>query len=280
MNKYFRLARLDKPIGSWLLFFPCLWSLLIVFSSDYSASKIKLLIFFAIGTILMRGAGCTLNDIIDQELDAKIPRTAKRPIASGEVSNPEAIIFLFLQSFLGLMILLQLNQITILIGVLSIPLIILYPYMKRLINWPQLWLSMTFNIGAIMAWTSVTNSVNWELFLIYGSCFFWTLGYDTIYAQQDSKYDQEIGIYSTAVSLGQNIKTLILLSYLFTIFLLSILFYNKGYSFVSFFILGLAACHFFWQVLTLDLNNPDNCQKRFKSNREIGFIIAFAIIIN
>ena len=280
MNKYLRLARLDKPIGSWLLFFPCLWTLLFVFSNESFIYQVELVILFAIGSILMRGAGCTLNDIVDQEIDAKIPRTVNSPIASGEISNTEVYIFFFLQSFLGAIILFQLNKLTILIGLISIPLIFLYPYMKRLISWPQLWLSMTFNIGSIMAWTAVTNSIEYELFLIYGSCFFWTLGYDTIYAQQDSKHDQKIGVRSTAVSLGQKTSILIGVSYLLTICLLSILFYNKLYSFFSFAILGLATSHFIWQVSTLNINDAGNCQKRFKSNREIGFIVAFAIILN
>ncbi len=280
MNKYFRLARLDKPIGSWLLFFPCLWTLLIVFSDESFVYQFKLVMLFAIGSVLMRGAGCTLNDIIDQKIDAKIPRTANRPIASGKISNTKACLFFLLQSFFGSIILFQLNKLTILIGLICIPLILFYPYMKRLINWPQLWLSMTFNMGSIMAWTAVTNSINYELFLIYGSCFFWTLGYDTIYAQQDSKYDKKLGVRSTAVSLGQNTSILIGASYLITICLLSILFYNKLYSFISFAILGLVTSHFIWQVITLDIKNAKNCQKRFKSNREIGFMVAFAIILS
>ena len=280
MNKYFRLARLDKPIGNWLLFFPCFWSLLLAFSNESIVFKIKIILVFAIGTILMRGAGCTFNDIIDQEIDAKIPRTASRPIPSGEASNKEAFIFFLFQSLLGLLILFQLNKLTIIIGILSIPLIIFYPFMKRIINWPQLWLAITFNWGSIMAWSAVKDSLNWEALMIFGTCFFWTLGYDTIYAQQDMKYDRKIGIKSTAVSLGNKIKLFIGISYLLNIIFLFILLYNRFFSWLSFFFLGIATVHFLWQVFSLDLDNPKNCLDRFKSNREIGFIVAFAIALS
>ena len=184
-KSYIKLARIDRPIGSWLLFFPCLWSILLATKDIFSLDHFIIIFLFALGSIVMRGAGCTYNDIIDKDIDKKVLRTAQRPLALGEISLKNAIIFLSLQLIVGLIILLQLNSLTIVIGLASVILILVYPYMKRITFWPQAWLALTFNWGALMGWSAITGTISWQAWTLYLAGFFWTLGYDTIYALQD-----------------------------------------------------------------------------------------------
>ena len=183
---FIQLTRLNKPIGFLLLFWPCLWGLTLGYYFDGEATiYLKYIILFFLGSVLMRSAGCIFNDIIDKDLDKKVERTKKRPIASGKISVSEAFIYIFFLSLIALLVLLQFNQLTIVLGMCSMILAFAYPFMKRITYWPQLFLGLTFNWGIIMGWTSITNSISIEPFILYISAIFWTLGYDTIYGLQD-----------------------------------------------------------------------------------------------
>ena len=196
---YLRLARVDRPIGTWLLLLPCWWSLSLASPSWPDG---KMLVLFVIGSLVMRGAGCTVNDIVDREFDARVARTAARPIPSGQVSVRQAVIFLALQLLLGLVVLLQFNAFAIGLGIGSLVLIVLYPFMKRITYWPQLFLGLTFNWGALLGWAAVKGGLGLSAAALYAAGIFWTLGYDTIYAHQDKEDDILIGVKSTALKFG------------------------------------------------------------------------------
>ena len=191
---YLKLARLDRPIGTWLLLWPCLWSIALASPANTATPPYDLLLLFALGAMVMRGAGCTYNDIVDRDFDAKVTRTALRPIPAGDVTIRQAWLFLGLQLLIGLVILLQFNLVTVGLGLASVLLVVTYPFMKRITYWPQAWLGLTFNWGALMGWTAVTGSLGWPAVALYAAGFCWTLGYDTIYAHQDKEDDALIGV--------------------------------------------------------------------------------------
>ncbi len=275
---YLRLMRIDRPIGTWLLLFPCWWSLSLAATAGDRLPDARLILLFAIGAIVMRGAGCTVNDIADRDFDARVARTAGRPIASGEVSVLRAVIFLAAQLGLGLLILLQLNDFAILIGVASLPLIAAYPFMKRFTYWPQAWLGLAFNWGALLGWAAVTIGIGPPALLLYAAGIAWTLGYDTIYAHQDKEDDALVGIKSTALKLGARTKPWLAVFY----GLAALLFLAAGAA-VEIdwpFYLAVAgvAVHFAWQIATLDIDDPAGCLLRFKSNRYVGWILLAGIV--
>lgn len=274
---YLKLARLDRPIGTWLLLWPCLWAILLAESASHFTVSAELFILFTVGALAMRGAGCTYNDIIDRDFDGQVARTATRPIPAGEVSVRQAWGFLALQLLIGLGVLLQLNMMTIGLGVASLLLVLTYPFMKRITYWPQAWLGLTFNWGALMGWTAVTGSLSWTAVALYAAGFFWTLGYDTIYAHQDKEDDALIGVKSTALRLGQSTLPFVIAMYALTILLLAVAVGLTRFSWVSSGLLFLVACHFTWQAATLDTEDSANCLARFKSNRDAGFFIALAM---
>lgn len=282
IKPWYQLARLDKPIGFLLLMWPCLWSYVygsIIFSYDISLNYI---IYFILGSILMRGAGCTWNDLLDKKYDAKVKRTQNRPLASNKISSLNAVIFLIFQLFLSLLILIQFNKITIIIGLLSIVPIIIYPLMKRITWWPQVFLGITFNWGAIMGWTAATGEITYHSMIIYIGCIFWTIGYDTIYAHQDKIDDNFLGLKSTAILFGS--KTKFALSIFYLIFISSILIIIniieiKNFLINSLFIFFIFA-HLFSQIFFLNIDNPDNCLKIFKSNNSLGVIIFMLFLSN
>ena len=198
---YLQLIRADAPIGYWLLLWPC-W-LAVALTSSTIEEILNFLLLFLLGAIVMRGAGCIFNDIVDRDFDALVARTRNRPIASGQISVIRALLFMSALSLAGLLILLQLNDTAVFIGLCSIPLIVAYPFMKRITWWPQIWLGLTFNWGALVAWSAVKGSLDWQVFVLYGSGVAWTLGYDTIYAHQDKDDDALIGVKSSALWLGR-----------------------------------------------------------------------------
>ena len=275
MRPYFRLARLDRPIGTWLLLLPCWWSLALASNGWPDPFAFAL---FGIGAVVMRGAGCTVNDLADRNFDSQVARTALRPIPSGDVSVLQAFLFLGVLCGTGLLILIQFNTFTIGLGALSLVLVVTYPFMKRITYWPQAMLGLTFNWGALMGWASVYGELSAPPLVMYATGLFWTLGYDTIYAHQDKEDDVLIGIRSTALRFGD--RTTVWLSgfYGLTILGLGLTGFLANLSMPFFIALAFAAGHLVWQLKTLDTENPKNCLARFKSNRDFGLIILAGIV--
>ena len=285
---YLRLSRVDRPIGTWLLLWPCWWSITLAGSNDQTIEGLKLYFdwnyfflmgIFAIGSFVMRGAGCTYNDIIDRKYDSKVARTASRPIPSGQISVKKAFLWLSVQSIFGLLILLCLNKFSIILGRLSIVLITMYPFMKRITWWPQFFLGLAFNFGALLGWSAVTNSISLTSILLYLGGIFWTLGYDTIYALQDIHDDTLIGIKSSARIVFQKVKLFLSVMYVMAlIFFIAAGYVSKtGWFFWPFIVLCLL--HFSWQVKDLNINSSSDCLKKFRSNNHIGIILFFGIIL-
>jgi 4-hydroxybenzoate polyprenyltransferase len=269
--------RLDRPIGTWLLLWPCLWSLALAHPLDFHFLYYTVL--FAIGTLLMRGAGCVINDLYDQKLDAQVERTTGRPLPSGEVTRKNAFIFLALLLLTSFLILIQFNFITIILGLLSMPLVALYPLAKRVTWWPQLILGLTFNWGAFMGFAASQGTLPVQAFYLYIAGIFWTLGYDTIYAHQDKRDDLLVGIKSLALHLGDKSKFFITLFYVIFYALLNIVAFVSDLSVFAYFGLGFVLCHTLWQVKTWDMNDPVNSLARFKSNRDLGLLVFIAYLI-
>ena len=277
IRPYFRLARFDRPIGVWLLLLPCWWGVALGSPGWPSA---WLFVLFAVGAIVMRGAGCTFNDIVDRDFDGRVARTALRPIPHGDVSVWQAILWMVALSLVGLAVLLQFNGFTVALGVASLLLVAVYPFMKRVTYWPQAFLGLTFNWGALMGWTAVQGQLDPPAVVLYGAGFLWTLGYDTIYAHQDKEDDVLIGVKSTALRLGARTKPWVSAFYVGTIAAAAVAGSLAGLSWVFFGFLALTALHFAWQVATLDTNDPANCLRRFKSNRDAGAVLLLGIVLD
>lgn len=275
LQPYLYLARLDRPIGTWLLLLPCWWSIAL---ATPGMPDLDTVFLFAVGAIIMRGAGCTLNDIVDRNFDGQVSRTAARPIPSGTVSVLQAIVFLLLQLFLGLVILIQLNLFAILVGMASLGIIIIYPFMKRITYWPQAVLGLAFNWGALLGWAAVRGDLTATVGILYVAGILWTLGYDTIYAHQDKGDDIQIGVKSTALYFGENTGKWLILFYSGTIALLAFSGFMAGLGLAFYVGLGFSAIHLSWQVMTLDINDVKSCLYRFESNRNFGLIIFAAIV--
>lgn len=269
------LARLNNPIGIFLLLFPCLLGITI--ASDQINLEISTL--FTLGAITMRSAGCIINDIVDRNLDKKTVRTKDRPLANEQLTLKEAYYFLLFLLIIGLLILIKLNQIVIILGLAIIPLIVLYPYMKRITYFPQLFLGIIFNWGVLMGYASIKNTLDPEIFFLYAACIFWTIGYDTIYAHQDKKTDVKIGIKSTAILFGK--KTKLCLCMLYLLMILNLVSTGIVFQLTSSFYLitTVIFLHLMWQIYTLEINDPKNCLSRFKSNRWVGLAMLAAIIL-
>ena len=280
---YARLARLDRPIGSWLLFWPCLWGVwlaqletgLIPLSQTFYISAL-----FAVGAIVMRGAGCTYNDIVDRDYDGKVERTRYRPLPADQITVKQAWAFLIVQCLIGLCVLLQFNIQTIILGVLSLAPIAIYPFMKRFTWWPQLFLGIAFNWGVFMGYAASAGNLSVTVGLVYVAAIFWTIGYDTIYAHQDREDDDLIGLKSSAIRLGD--KTYIALWVIYGLSVLSFLAAGlMAFAGLWFYlIMGAVALLLAWQVLNTDINDSDKCLDVFKSNRILGFIIMMAFALS
>ncbi|MGC2856998.1 4-hydroxybenzoate octaprenyltransferase [Novispirillum sp. DQ9] len=274
---YLKLMRLDRPIGSWLLLFPCWWSIALA-AEPNTWPDLWLMALFGIGAVVMRGAGCTINDILDRDIDGKVARTAGRPIASGAVSLRQAIAFLGLQLLIGLLVLVQLNHFSIMLGVASLLLVFVYPLMKRVTYWPQAWLGLTFNWGALLGWAAVRGDLDWAPVALYVGGLFWTLGYDTIYAHQDKDDDVLIGVKSSALALGRHTRPFLFATYGMTIALAAGAGVLAGVSWVFWPVLATAALHLVWQAADVDIDDGADCLAKFRSNRLFGWLLLAAII--
>ena len=281
LNLFIELTRLKKPIGFMLLFWPCAWGLTIAFDFTNNLENYFFYLFlFLLGSVLMRSAGCIVNDISDKEFDKKVSRTKNRPIAAGKISIRLALVYAAMLCLLALLVLVNFNLFTILLALGSMPLAFTYPLMKRFTYWPQLFLGITFNYGLILGWVAVKNNLDIIPIVFYLGAIFWTLGYDTIYGYQDLKDDEIIGVKSTSIKFKKNPNLFLIICYL--IFMLSILtvgIYMKFSYFFYFFLLVPIFHLFFYQIKKFKLNDTDNCLKIFKSNNFFGFLIFVNILI-
>lgn len=272
---YLRLARFDRPAGAWLLLFPCWWSLLLAqVALGQSTPNLWYMLLFALGAFVMRGAGCTYNDIVDRDFDARVARTAARPIPSGQVSVRAAYLFTSLLCVVGLAVLLQFNATTVGLGASSLLLVALYPFAKRYTNWPQLVLGLTFKWGALVGWTAVTGHMHAAALALYAGCVCWTIAYDTIYAHQDKDDDAVIGLKSTALHFGTRTPRWLTLFYAGAVLLWALAAILAGAHWPFWLALAATAAHLAWQVATLDTADPDNCLVRFKANRTVGWLLS------
>ena len=278
---FIELTRLNRPIGYMLLFWPCLWGLTIAYNFDSELGKFYFYsLLFLLGSMLMRSAGCIVNDIVDKNFDKKVERTKNRPIASGKVSVKRAIIYSFVLCGLAFLVLINFNKFTILMALLSMPLAFTYPLMKRFTYWPQLFLGITFNYGLVLAWISINNNIDLIPIIFYFGAIFWTLGYDTIYGYQDIKDDEIIGVKSTSIKFKNNPKKFISLCYIF--FFLSLILVGFLMNFKVLYFISLIITFFhlgFYQIKNLEVLNPNMCLVKFKSNNLLGLIIFINILI-
>ena len=277
---YARLARFDRPIGTWLLLFPCWWSLALAIE-NWSDIKgvLWLFILFGLGAKIMRGAGCCMNDIADRDFDGSVARTKDRPIPSGLISVKQAVIFMGFLSALGLTILLQFNWFAVALGAASLILVAIYPFTKRFTFWPQFVLGLTFNWGALLGWAVVRGDIQLPAIILYIAGIFWTLGYDTIYALQDKEDDALIGIKSTALALSGNVKLWLYLFYTATVILMGVSGWLIALSWPFYIGLALTTMHGVWQVWDLKIDNPHDCLAKFKSNRLFSWLFLGGIVL-
>jgi 4-hydroxybenzoate polyprenyltransferase len=278
---YLRLARMDRPIGTWLLALPCFWAVGLAMRSIGSAYPAPwLLLLFGIGAMAMRGAGCTYNDIIDREIDASVTRTRERPLPSGQVSVAQARAFMLALCLVGLAVLLSFNGFAIFLGLAVLPIVALYPFVKRFSYWPQAVLGLAFSWGALMGFAAIEGRLRQPALLLYIGAVCWTIGYDTIYAHQDREDDDLIGLKSTALRFGRATRVWVGLLYgaAWAAITLAGILAEAGTVFL--FGMLLAGAHLAWQVATLDIDDPDNCLERFRSNRDFGLIVFAAIVLD
>ncbi|MBM3517939.1 MAG: 4-hydroxybenzoate octaprenyltransferase [Alphaproteobacteria bacterium] len=279
-----RLARLDRPIGTWLLLWPCWWSIALAAveqGSGWGALGLPdpvLLALFALGAVAMRGAGCVLNDIVDRDFDARVARTRARPLPSGQVSLPQAVLFMIGLALIGLAVLLSLNGFAFWVGVASLPLIALYPFMKRISDWPQAVLGLTFNWGALLGWAAATGALTLPPLVLYAAGLLWTLGYDTIYAHQDKEDDALIGVRSTALKFGAASRRWIAGFYGGAVILFALAGAVAGVAWPFYPLLGMAALQLAWQTWRVRFDAPASCLAVFRSNTLFGALVFAAIL--
>ncbi|MEP3048551.1 MAG: 4-hydroxybenzoate octaprenyltransferase [Roseibium sp.] len=281
LRPYARLARWERPIGWWLLLLPCWWSAaLVAIAAGHSWPDPWHLVLFMVGAIAMRGAGCTYNDIVDVDIDTQVERTRSRPIPAGQVTRSQAKVFLVLQALVGLIVLLQFNTFTIWLGVASLLPVAIYPFMKRVTNWPQLFLGLAFSWGALMGWAAELGSLGLAPVLLYLGGICWTIGYDTIYAHQDKEDDAVVGVRSTARLFGDWTRPALVLLYLVAsvLFALAATLADAGPAAFAGILIG--AIHLGWQILVLDIDDGDQCLKLFKSNKTYGLIVFAGFVLD
>jgi 4-hydroxybenzoate polyprenyltransferase len=276
---YLRLARLDRPIGSWLLLMPCWWSVGLAGMRVEQFPSLWHVVLFFIGAFAMRGAGCTWNDLVDRNLDRLVERTRSRPIPSGQVTVAEATAFMVAQALIGFLVLIQFNRFTVFTGLASLLVVAIYPFMKRITYWPQIVLGLAFSYGALMGWPAAFGQLDWPAIVLYAGSISWVIGYDTIYAHQDREDDLLIGIKSTALLFGENTRPMLAGFYSGAVVLIGIAGLIAGGRLI--FVLGLIAfaAHLAWQVVRLDINDSAHCLKLFKSNRDAGLILFGAMLL-
>ena len=281
LNLFIQLTRLDKPIGYMLLFWPCTWGLTIAYDFKTNLNNYFFyLILFFMGSVLMRSAGCIVNDIIDRNFDKKVSRTKNRPIASGKVSVFKALFYTCVLCIFAFLVLINFNNLTIIFAIASMPFAFTYPLMKRFTYWPQLFLGFTFNYGLILAWISIHESISLSAIFLYIGAIFWTLGYDTIYGYQDIKDDEIIGVKSTSIKFKKNPKKILNIFYSITFLSLIILGYSMSFNILYFVLLLVPFFHLFvYQLNKLDIKDPQNCLKLFKSNNLFGLSVYLNLLI-
>ena len=281
LNLFIELTRLKRPIGFMLLFWPCAWGLTLAydFSNTLNDYFFYLLLFF-LGSVLMRSAGCIVNDISDKEFDKKVERTKNRPFASNKVSIKLAIFYTTILCMLAFLVLINFNKLTIILALVSMPLAFSYPLMKRFTYWPQLFLGITFNYGLVLGWTAIQGEINVVAIIFYLGAIFWTLGFDTIYGYQDLKDDEIIGVKSTSIKFKKKPKLFLSICYIiFIISLILVGIFMKLNTVFYFFIIIPTVHLLFYQIYTFNYKDPKNCLKVFKSNNFFGAIVLFNILV-
>jgi 4-hydroxybenzoate polyprenyltransferase len=278
---YLRLARLDRPIGSWLLLMPCWWSVgLAAMAAGERLPNFQHLALFFVGAFAMRGAGCTWNDIVDRDLDRRVERTRSRPIPSGQVSVAQAGLFLVAQALIGLLVLIQFNRFAVAVGLASLAVVAIYPFMKRITYWPQIVLGLAFSWGALMGWAAAFGRIDAPALALYAGSIAWVIGYDTVYAHQDREDDALIGIKSTALLFGERTKPMLAAFYGLATVLIGLAGALAGAG--ALFGLGLVgfAAHLAWQIARLDIADPELCLRIFKSDRDAGLILFAGMLVD
>jgi 4-hydroxybenzoate polyprenyltransferase len=277
---YLRLARMDRPIGSWLLLLPCWWSTALAAIAVQRPPDLRLLALFGVGAVVMRGAGCAWNDIVDRDVDAKVARTRSRPIPSGQITVTQAFVFAIVLSLAGLLILLQFNRFAIAIGVASLLIVALYPFAKRVTFWPQFALGLAFSWGALMGWAAVFGRLDPPAVVLYAGAIAWVIGYDTIYAHQDREDDAVVGVRSTARLFGLETRTALTIFYAAAVVLvtISVLLCHGGvFAFAGAVVFAL---HLVRQLRRLDVNDPGLCLELFRSNRDAGLLLFVGLLVD
>ena len=277
---YLRLARLDRPIGSWLLLLPCWWSAALAAALARDVSRLPLvLVLFLVGAFVMRGAGCTWNDITDRDLDAKVERTRSRPIPAGQVGVRQALAFLVAQALIGLAILLQFNRFAIGTGIASLAIVAVYPFMKRITWWPQVVLGLAFSWGALMGFAVILGRIGLPALFLYAGSIAWVIGYDTVYAHQDTEDDALIGVKSTARLFGAQTHRALILFYSLAVILIGATLALSGAGVPAWIGLAAFAVHLGWQVARLRIDDPALCLRVFKSNRDAGLLLFAGLLV-
>lgn len=281
VRPYLRLARIDRPIGTWLLLIPCWWGVALATASLPGTNWPDAILFvlFAIGALVMRGGGCCWNDIMDRDFDGRVARTAQRPIPSGDITVRQAVMFMCLLMLIGLLVLVPINLFAGLVAVASLVLVVIYPLMKRVTYWPQFFLGLAFNWGALVGWAAVRGDLALPAALLYAAGIAWTLGYDTIYAHQDKEDDALIGLKSTALKFGANTRPWLCGFYTATIVLMAAAGAAADVAWPYHALLAVGAVQLAWQAATINIESPADCLAKFRSNRFFGFIVLAGMIM-
>jgi 4-hydroxybenzoate polyprenyltransferase len=278
---YLRLARLDRPIGSWLLLLPCWWSVALAAAVVHELRSLPLdIVLFFIGAFAMRGAGCTWNDITDRDLDARVERTRSRPIPAGQVSVTQALVFLGVQALIGLAVLLQFNRFAVWTGIASLLIVAIYPFMKRITWWPQIVLGLAFSWGALMGFAAIFGRLDATAIVLYAGSICWVIGYDTIYAHQDTEDDALIGIKSTARLFAERTRPALAGFYALSVILIGVAFAMAGAHMAAWIGLAAFAAHLAWQLRALQIRDPALCLRLFKSNRDAGLLLFAGLLVD
>lgn len=279
LRPYLRLGRFDRPIGIWLLLFPCWWSqTLAEVARGQPYPSLSLLALFAVGAAVMRASGCAYNDFVDRDIDAQVARTRNRPIPSGQVSPFAALMFVIIMALIGLAVLLSFNTTTVLIAICSLLIVAAYPFAKRFTSYPQILLGLAFNWGALVGWTAVKGEIGLPAVLLYIGCVLWTIGYDTIYAHQDKDDDALLGLGSTALAFGDNTASYVGALYGAAVVLWLLAGLLARTHLIYFLAVTLVFLQMAWQVATLDTKDPANCLRRFRSNRDVGAAVFLGLV--
>lgn len=281
LQPYLRLGRFDRPIGTWLLLFPCWWSVTLAeLGTGKPYPRLDYLALFGLGALAMRAAGCAFNDFVDRDIDAKVQRTASRPIPSGQVSPAAALLFVVVMALVGLAVLLQFNNFAVVLAMASLALVLVYPFAKRFTTYPQLVLGLAFNWGALVGWATIKGSIGLPAIVLYVGCVLWTVGYDTIYAHQDKRDDAELGLGSTALRFGDNTVSYVGALYGSAVVLWLLAGALAGTHLIYFLAVTLVFLQMSWQVATLDISKPANCLRRFRSNRDVGVAVFLGLVLD